>query len=252
MEKLNKILGWIFVIIAIAAVVALVVFTVFLDDIVKKGIVTVGPKMTQTSVSLDAVHISLLTGSAKLQGLVVGNPQGYQTKQALSAGTVAIGMDPISLTKNKIVIRSIQVESPEITFEGDPLSGNNLIKIRSNILEIQKKGGPPGSSTNAVATAPNKPGKKLEIDDLVIKGAMVHAFITGMSKETTVKIPDIHLKNLGTDKNGITATDLSYRIIDEITMATVKAVAVTAAGNGISGNTNVEKVERGVSNLLGR
>src|ERR1041385_7651829 len=235
-EKTNKVLGWILIIMAVGAVIALIAFTFFLDAIVKKGIVAVGPKLTQTTVTLDAVHISLLTGSAKMQGFVIGNPEGYKTKQAISVGTVAIGIDPFSITKNKIVIRSIKVESPDITFEGDPLSGNNLAKIRSNIVGVQKSGGPPGASTNAVATAPNKPGKKLEVDDFIIKGGKVHAIITGMSdKEITVQIPDVHLQNLGTDKNGITATDLSYRIIDAITAATVKAVVAAAAQSNLDG-----------------
>src|ERR1041384_7067399 len=94
-EKTNKVLGWILIILAICAVIALVVFTLFLDDVVKKGIVTVGPKLTQTTVTLDSVHISLLTGSAKMEGFTIGNPEGYKTKQAISAGTAAIGVSPL-------------------------------------------------------------------------------------------------------------------------------------------------------------
>jgi hypothetical protein len=53
-------------------------------------------------------------------------------------------------------------------------------------------------------------------------------------KEMTLPLPDIHLTNLGKGNAGITATDLTRRVLGAITTATVKFVAsaTTDIGKG--------------------
>ena len=94
---MKRIITTIVVIVVALIVVTLIVVGVNLGRIVKDGIVTYGPKMTQTSVSVDKVTLSLLTGSAKITSLAVGNPSGYKSPNAITAGTIAVGVDPMSL-----------------------------------------------------------------------------------------------------------------------------------------------------------
>ena len=54
-----------------------------LGDIVKAGMEVAGPKVTQTTLTVDAVNISLLGGSAGVKNLVLGNPDGYKAPQSL-------------------------------------------------------------------------------------------------------------------------------------------------------------------------
>ena len=251
----------------LSVVIVLVVLTVvvvigvglFLDSIVKKGMETVGPKITQVSIKVDAVNLSLLNGSAKVKGFVIGNPEGYKTPQAIRIGSAAVGVNPLSVFSDKIVIRSVRVEAPEITFEGG-LGGNNLSKIMDNVNAIAKNGGP--ASTNTTAKAGNKPGRKIEVDDFLITGAMVHVTLTGLGgREMTLPLPDVHLTNLGKDGAGITATDLTRRVLGAITTATIKTVAnaTTDIGKGVenlgrdAGKTvdqNVDKITKGIGGLL--
>ena len=58
----------------VVLLVAVVVVGLSLGSIVKKGVETVGPQITETTITLDAVNLSLLTGSAGVKNLVVGNP----------------------------------------------------------------------------------------------------------------------------------------------------------------------------------
>ncbi|HUZ07125.1 MAG TPA: hypothetical protein VMV89_06520, partial [Candidatus Paceibacterota bacterium] len=81
----------------VLAVIALIVVAVFLDGIVKKGVETVGPKITGVSVKLDEMHIGLLTGSASIKGLVVGNPEGYKAPAAISVGLAEVSVSPLSI-----------------------------------------------------------------------------------------------------------------------------------------------------------
>ncbi|MGA2242431.1 MAG: hypothetical protein ABSH11_10410 [Verrucomicrobiota bacterium] len=247
------------IVLAVLFVVAAIGVGLFLDSIVKTGMETVGPKITQVSIKVDAVKLSLLTGSASVKGLIVGNPEGYKTPQAISVGSAAVGVNPLSVFSDKIVVRSVRVEAPEITFEGG-LGGNNLSKILDNVNAIAQNSRP--ASTNTTAKAGNEPGRKIEVDDFLITGAMVHVSLTGIGgKEMTLPLPDIHLTNLGKDSAGITATDLTRRVLGAITTATIKAVAgaTTDIGKGVGNlggdagkavGQDVDKISKGIGGLF--
>jgi len=241
------------IVLVVLIVVAVIVAGFFLGTIVKTGMETAGPKITQVSIKVDAVKLTLVTGSAQVKGLVVGNPEGYKTPQAISVGSAAVDVNPFSVLSDKIVIRSVRVEAPEITFEGNPFSGNNLSAIMKNVNAATKSGGP--GSTNATARADNKPGQKIEVDDFLITGAIVHVSLTGVSgKEMTLPLPDIHLTNLGKDNAGITAADLTRRVLDAITTATIKAVATATTdishGAGKAAGAGMNKITPGIGGLF--
>jgi len=260
MKMIKRILRGLLIVAVVLIVVAVITAGLFLGKIVKTGMETVGPKITQVPIKVDTVSLSLLTGSAKVEGLVVGNPEGYKTPQAISVGEAAIGVNPLSIFSDKIVVRSIEIQSPEITFEGNPFSGNNLTKIRDNVNAAAKSS--QEAATNQPAKAGSNPGKKLEVDDLLIKGAKVHVSLTGMGgKEVTLPLPDIHLANMGRGPEGITPTDLTRRVLDALTTAAVKAVAnaATDIGRGVenlgkdAGKTvgeSVNKVTKGIGGLF--
>jgi hypothetical protein len=235
-----------------------------LDRIVKTTIVTVAPSITKTPVSLDSVKLSLLTGSASLNGLVIGNPDGYKTPFAISVGKAAAGLSPASLLSDKIVVHSVEVRAPEITFEGNPLGDNNLKQLINNLS------GP--TDPNATKTAAGKPAKKLQVDDFLVTGAKVHASITGLDSLTslagistngfTLTIPDIHLSNLGQGPEGITGAELAKMVLNQISAAAIKSVGEYAKTNlsGAAGNllndiknTNtVNQIKKSLGGLFGK
>jgi hypothetical protein len=252
MYKSNKGFWGVIIGLIILVIAAVIVTALFLDTIVKKGVETVGPQITKVSVNLDEVHLDLLTGSASIKGLVIGNPDGYKSPDAISVGLVKVGVDPLSIFSDKIVVHSVVVQSPEITFEGG-LGGNNLSTIMDNVNGGGKGGGPVSASA-----APAKPAKKIEVDDFLITGAKVHVSLTGVGggKEMTLPLPDIHLTDLGKGTDGIDATDLTRRVLEAITAATIKTVAndATDIGRGAQnlGGKGVDKIKSGLGGLLGK
>jgi uncharacterized protein involved in outer membrane biogenesis len=254
--------------IVVRAAIALVVLIVlvalgvhfFLDGAVKKGVETIGPKMTKVDVTLAGVNISLLSGSGKIKGLVIGNPEGYKTSNSISVGTAALALQPGSLLSDKIVIKSINVEAPEITFEGG-LSGNNLSKILANLNESSTG---PGSTNISGATPKEekKAAKKLQVDDFKITGAKLNANITDLGGKTmTLSLPEIHLTNLGTGPEGITAAELTKRVISEIEKQAVQTVATQSGDIGkmaseltkglVKSNSNtLTNLTKGIGNLF--
>jgi len=218
--------------IAVVVLIVLVALGIhfFLDSAVKKGVETVGPKLTKVDVKLAAVHISLLSGSGKINGLVVGNPEPYKSPHSISVGTAALELKPSSLLSDKLIIKSIDVEAPEITFEGG-LSGNNLKKILANLNESTT--GPGGTNVpNATPKEQKKANKKLEVDEFKITGAKLTANITDLNKTVTIPLPTIELSNLGTGPDGITVAELTKKVIAEIEKKSVEAVSSSATDLG--------------------
>src|SRR6516225_6609124 len=97
MKKMKKILLVAALVAVVLVVVGLIITAVFLDGIVKKGVETVGPQIVKVPITLQSVHIGLLTGSADVKGLVIGNPEGYKTPNAISVGTADVGVNPLSV-----------------------------------------------------------------------------------------------------------------------------------------------------------
>jgi hypothetical protein len=266
--KIKIILG-ILVALVVLLVIAAVVVGTHLDAIVKAGIEVGGPRVTQTTLTVDAVTISLLSGSAEVKGLVLGNPAGYSAPQSIRIGNAAVSLAPGSVLSDKIVIHSITVNAADITFEGNPLGANNLTKIMDNVDALT--GPADQADANAPAATPGGPkkaGKKLEVDYFLLTGATVHANLTGwVNRELTLPLPDIHFTGLGQGADGVTDADLTRKILSAITAGTLKALvnsvdglgkhaagaakgAVRDAANGAGAGVN--KLKQGLGGLFGK
>jgi hypothetical protein len=255
MKKFTKIFLSVALVLVVVIIVLAFVVAMNLNGIVKKGIDVYGPQIAKVPVSVNDVHIGLLTGSADLKGLVVGNPPGYKTPQAISVGEISVGVDPFSIPTDKIVVRSIKLVAPQITFEGG-FGGNNLMTIKDNIsgTKQQQQGG------NTVVTnsvGQTKKSKNLEVDDFLITGAKVSGVINVFGKDISVKnlpIPDIHLTNLGKDPKGITPADLAERVLDSIAKETIQSLGKYASNLGAGsmnlGTTNLNRLKQSIGNLL--
>jgi hypothetical protein len=216
-------------ILLVLVLIGLLAVGYFLGDIVKAGMETIGPKVTQTTLTVGSVQVGILTGSGGVKDLVLGNPDEYKAKapNAVSVGKAAVSVAPFSVLSDKIVIKSVEVRSPEITFEGNPLTkNNNLQKIMDNVSAFTGGATAKPVEINAPAKGPAKPAKKLEVDDFLITGAKVHF------NGATLPLPDIHLTNLGTGPDGITAGDLVQKVLSEVTTATLKAVVESVSNLG--------------------
>lgn len=252
---MKKILVRSLIVLVVLIIVAVVAVGFFLNDIVKKGVETVGPEVAKVSVKLDSVRLSVFSGSCNIKGLAIGNPEGYKAPQAITVGLVKVSVSPGSLLSDKIVVKTLHVESPEITFEGG-LSGNNLTKILDNVDEFT------GASTNKSAATEKNAATKIQVDDLLITDVKVNVILTGLvNKSFPVVVPKIHLTDLGKNSDGITAAELTRQVLHAVIESVTKAVAsgVTDIGKGATdaakeaGKTateSVEKVGKGLGDLF--
>lgn len=213
----------------VLAIITVFIVAAFLGNIIKSGVETVGPKITQTDLKLSGVSLSLLGGSASVQGLVLGNPSGYKAPNAMEADEISVRIEPMSVLSDKVIVRSIRIDGSRIQVEGSP-SDNNLTKIQKNV-EAFVASLPGVGSKEGSAPASSGPGKKLQVDDLVLSNAKLSLTLSMLGGKTiTAPLPEIHLSNLGQGPEGITPADLVKRLIGSIT-GSVTTVATDAIKN---------------------
>ena len=252
---MKKILIRVVLAVVVLLVVAVVVGAMFLGSIVKKGVETVGPSITKTDLKLDGASLSVLSGSGTLKGFVLGNPEGYKGDFAIKVGVVDVGVKPGSVFSDKIHVTHVRINGPEIALEGNPAGNNNLTKIMDN---VQAATGSSGGDKPQPKTADKGVAKKLQVDDVLITGGKIHlSTILTAGKPVTVPLPDIHLTNLGEGPDGITAGELTKKVLGEVTRSTLSAAAkgiadlgkgaVDAAKGAADG---VGKAVKGVGDLL--
>jgi len=217
MKKVVKVL----VIILVVVVAVLIAALVMLNSAVKKGVETMGPQLTRTEVTLADVKISPLTGNARINGLVVGNPEGFKTPHAIKVDGLRVGIDPKSVLSDKIVVKEIVVEGPEVIFEAG-LKGTNLGRILKNL-----EGDVPEPETEQPEKEePAEGGKKVVIDDFLLKEGKIKVSSTLMQGTAVpVPLPTIHLEGIGEETDGASLAEVITTVFTAILEVVVQAAA---------------------------
>lgn len=230
-----------------------------LNTLIKKAFETGGPAVAKVETKLGSAQVLPFSGSGKLSNLFIGNPEKYKTPHAIKVDEIAVKLDVASLKTDKIVIESIKVHAPDIYIEGGLTDKNNLTAISHNIagFSADKAGKPEAKEKSAKTEKPDKPAKKVVIKDLVITGGKVHWVSTlTLGQEVLLPLPDIHLQNIGEEKKGISLSEVTQLITNEL-LKNAKGVSVKNAGKALeglkeTGTENLNKAAEGLKGLLKR
>jgi hypothetical protein len=216
------------VLVGVAAVLVVVAIAVFylshnLGRVLKAGIETFAPRFTQTAVTVESVDLSPSTGAGTVRGLVIGNPAPYREPHAFRLGEASVTIDPASIMSEKVVVRSVRVTGPEVTFEGG-LTDNNLKALVANLNRF---------ADSEKSKSPEETGskKKLQVDEFVLTGTRVtvRLDIPGVGDVIPpITLPDIRLANLGSGPDGITPAELTRQVLGAVIKQVLPAVAAKA------------------------
>jgi uncharacterized protein involved in outer membrane biogenesis len=245
------------VFIAILIVGALVLHS-SLGAIITQAVKTAGPKIIQAKVNLDETVIDATTGKGSMHGLLIGNPEGFKTKSAFKIDKVEITLDTDSITSDIVVIKEINIQAPEITYE---LGGNgsNIDAIQRNVAAFVKKYA--GTSESKEKSAPKKSRTRMVIDHVYVKGAKLNVSATLLGgKSMTITLSDIHLQDIGKKENGATSGEVVETIIDAVNKAVHKAINPLhlenigdAAGKVVTGAKDVvQGTAKGVTDTVSK
>ena len=185
-----------------------------LGGIIKSAVETYGSEATKADVTLNSVELDATSGKAALKKFSVGNPNGFDTPKAFELGVVAVELDTSSLTTDTILIKSVLIDGPKITYElGE--KGSNVDAIKANVDEYAKRFDGGGSSSSAPSEGG---GKKIIIEKLTITGGEVNvsaSFLKG--KALGSKLPTLTLTDIGKDKGGASPADVIKQVMDKMT-----------------------------------
>jgi hypothetical protein len=233
MKKLIKI---VMALVLVLIVAALIGARFFLGTAITKGFNAVGPTITKTDTRIDGASLSIFSGSGEMKGLFIGNPEGYKGA-AMQVGSSSFAVKPSSIFSDKVVVKSVRIEGPELDLETD-LKSINLKKLLNNVQqatgasgketpketpkETQPKEAQPTETQPTEATA--KANKKVQVDEFVITGIKLHislnAPIVGQ-KSATVPVPDVKLPPMGQGPDGVTVAEVSSVALQKLLEAAI-------------------------------
>lgn len=245
-----KKLLWIVGIVVVLVLAAFIGSTFFLGSVVRVGVNTFGPKLTQTRVELAGARISPFSGSGTLTGLLVGNPPGWKSDRAFYLGKIHVAIEPSSLFGKHLVIDDIAIDQPQFVYETRIVSSN--IKELLNNLEAATG----GSGATAASAGANGPPRKFEVKKFTLTGGQVTLGVGPTA--LTIPMPPISLENIGVSEGGITADQLALVTMRAVLGGVVQAAAHaalqagSAAGSGATGEATeaLKKAGAGLKGLF--
>lgn len=231
----------------VALVVCLVLAAwVWIDFIVKTGIQEGGHYAMGVPTKVDTVSLSLLKGTFSMEQLDIGNPAGFITPHLMKAGKFNLAVDSGSVLSPVIKIPKFELDGLDINIE-ETKDGTNMSVVMGN---IQKLGGAKDSAP-AAQPSEKKPeakqpetkqpeakgsqekkqdsGKKVRVDYIAIRNVVAHfrlAGIAGAAGPITVRVPLIELRDIGTDKEGVSIGQL----MGQLTPAIMASILETGKG----------------------
>ena len=203
------------------------------DTLIADAIRTYGPQILGVPVKLGSVKTDVASQSAELRGLVIGNPAGFDTPQALSLGAVGLKLDVTSLTGDVILIKEISVVKPDITYEYKS-GGSNLDVIQRHAEKFvaDKAAAFGGGKDEKKETAAKGPGKKLIIENFYLRDATANVSAELLKgKVLSVPVADLHLTDIGKKSNGATAGEAIRQIFTAVTASVTKAAGSLLGGS---------------------
>ncbi len=234
-----KILKKVLIAVAAVLVVLIVVVVLFLGQVVKSAVETVGPQVAGVEISLESARVYLLLGDVKLKGLVIGNPEGFKTPSAIELAQFVIDLDMGSLFTDTIVIKQIHIDGPQITYERG-LKTSNLAQIQKNLAPDEEK--PEKEKSDEPKEKSDKPAKKVVIDDFLFENGKVNISIAlAGGKKLTIPLAPIHLEDIGKDSEGASITDIINEVFGAIMKSVGDAIAASGdlAGDALKGATGM-------------
>ena len=242
MKKLFKIFT---VVVPVLIIAVLITLYFSLNLIIKHGVETFGPKVTRTKVSLKESSISLFSGKGHLKGVFIGNPGGFKTESAFNLKEVKIAMKVSSVFSDRIIIDEIMVNAPEVTYEMSG-KGNNIKIILNNVQSFAKRHkGASQKATRDKTKKVKKSEKKIQINNFIVKNGRVNMSMTMLEdKKISVLLPDIHIKNIGTEKEGKSASEVFEEILNVMNKNIGSAVSGLAKDVESNGKKAIDKLKR--------
>ncbi len=206
---MNKLAPVIFVVLLLCGAALWFLASGSLNPFIKSQIEKVGHQITEQSVTVESVNISLAKGAGSIIGFRLANPASYNYPNAFSLQNITLDINLSSLKEDPIVIDRIIIENPEVFVEITKNGNANL----KEILDIIKKNTATDSNTTEKNTSTEKGVEpNLRVSKLTISGTNLALDLSNLgNKEHILTLSDIDLEDIG-GTSGLPASELGAEI----------------------------------------
>lgn len=221
MGRAAKVLLWV-----AGILVVLAVFVQFgLDNVIQWSVNRLGPKILGVDTSVERVYLSPIQGRLTLEGLHVGNPNGFHTDGMFDLSKVDVNLSMRSLFSDPLVVRHVVVEGMVVTYEQGLLHSNVGTLIDN--LSGEKK---PDEEEAKEPEEEKGEGRKVIIEKFSLADSKVRVAMTGMmGLGLPIPLPGMELEGIGAKSGGATAKDVALELLKDI------GGAVTGVVTGVGG-----------------
>ncbi len=176
------------IIIVVLIVIALVLLCSRLDSLVAHAIEKSGSEVTQTSVRVSGVDLSIREGRGTIRGLTIASPEGFDARDAFSLDEITLDIDVESMREEPIVIDEIRIKAPVINAEITKTGASNIEKIRENVMAYSAGGGEQSESSEVL----------MRIELFVFEEGRIEVDASELGLENqTIELPEIRLSDVG-------------------------------------------------------
>lgn len=207
-------------------IILIIVGYIYLGSIVKTSVQHIVPPITGTSVSIQDLDLSLLSGHISITGLKIGNPKGFNQDNLFSVGSVIIDFDVKSIFTNKIIIKNIHIDHTNISTEINKNGKINLTVLQDNINQYMHSNTSSKQKTENLSATPSDdtPSKTVIIKKLTIDNSTLNLGI--MEKSVKIPLPNISKTNIGEEQSKqYTLPDMVALILSYFSETSLKAIA---------------------------
>ncbi len=197
--------------------------------LVKDGVVEYVPPVIGADVQLANVVLDPTAGVASLNGLVIGNPEGFKSDHLFKMEQLLVKMDVgiDNLTSDVIKIDEIRLESADMIYEIGS-NGNNVGKIQENIDKY--------ISDLGIELSEDESEKKFIVDHVYVNGTNVKVASDLLGgRGLGFPLPDLHLTDIGKEENGAIASDVMKQIFGAISGSVTKVAQSQMLGDVVGG-----------------
>lgn len=211
------------------AVLAAATVPLWINPVVTSVAGRVVPGFTGTDFRIDRFYLNPYTGSLRVSGVKLSNPEGFGEAAALSVSDFNVDIVVGSLFSDTILVKEIVVADPFVSYYSNG-GKNNFDVILAN---VNRATGSEKEIKEDAAKGPEKksgknqdsPGKKVIIERLRVTGTKIKLMKSDLVP--SLMVPPLELTDIGKKSGGATLEEAWTQIADGIMKS------VSAAGDGL-------------------
>ena len=176
------------IVIVVLIVIALVLLCSKLDSLVAHAIEKSGSDVTQTSVRVSGVDLSIREGRGTVRGLTIANPEGFAEGDAFSLDEITLDFDVESMRGEPLTIDEVRIKAPVVNAQITKAGETNINKIRENVMAYSAGGGEQSEGADVL----------IRIRQFVFEEGRVEVDVSDLGLENqTIGLPEIRLSDVG-------------------------------------------------------